>query len=941
MWKFKVSKFKNTAPKLPKKEEIIGNVPVGNLMNSCGNHIKASCKYIAFNVESGGGGCLGILPLETTGKLTKSPPLIQAHTEFVSDFDFSPFDDNLLATASQDGGVKIWQIPDEIDENVYNAIVTFPNQERRVENVLWHPTASDILATSCYQHLKIYDVNAQEPKYAISGHEDQIQSISWKGDGSLIATTARDKMVRVFDPRAFAVSAEGPGHDNVKDSRIMWLGDTPYILSTGFGRNRSRQIHIYDQRALSAPVKVMELDSNTGTLMPLRDEDTNLVFLAGKGDTRISLYEASEKDPYLTEFNSDMVDQVKGVAMVPKLALNVMQCEVARLMVLTKNSIIPLPYQVPRKTHTEFYGELFPDTNVRKAAMTAEQWINGENALLEKVSLDPSKQNGTSSYKCVASATAKSAAKAIEISKADNQSHAAANNSTTIKATIYENKASAQPPTEAEQMLEVIKNKPSRSSPTSSPAEHRPTPKTIFTSNLHQAKFRHFQGTAAHKSLHIDNIRNLSNSVPGESDGFAVNSQRCAVSLTGAGGIIAVFEVGKPCRLPDSGIPIIQNGRNVSDFVFDPFDDSRLVVGCDDARIQVWTIPDDGLTETLEAPDFYLTGHNEKIYFVRFHPLAKDILASASYDMTVKIWDLGTRSVLITLEGHTDTIFCLSWSPDGSKCATVCKDGKIRIYEPRTSTQPILGGAGPDGTRGARIVWVCNGKYLAITGFDKKGNRLIAVYDASDLTSQLFSNELDYSPSIIIPHYDEDSSTIFLTGRGDSAVYAFEAYTEYPHLFPLSTYKADSLHQAIGFLPKLRCDVKNVEFAKGFRLTASSIEPISFTVPRVKMEYFQDDIFPDTNDTTKPTMTADEWMNGASRVFEKISLRPSDMKPLSEAPVSAPKPKKYKSYKEEEFKTDEQKKEELLSAMVSKMEVQDSPLPQDLTEGVDSDEWSD
>ena len=34
-------------------------------------------------------------------------------------------------------------------------------------------------------------------------------------------------------------------------------------------------------------------------------------------------------------------------------------------------------------------------------------------------------------------------------------------------------------------------------------------------------------------------------------------------------------------------------------------------------------------------------------------------------------------------------VFSLAWSPCSRLCATVCKDGKLRVYEPRKSTQPI------------------------------------------------------------------------------------------------------------------------------------------------------------------------------------------------------------------------------------------------------------
>ena len=44
-----------------------------------------------------------------------------------------------------------------------------------------------------------------------------------------------------------------------------------------------------------------------------------------------------------------MLEQIKGIGMVPKRAMDVMNAEVNRLLVLTKNAVIPVPYQVPRK----------------------------------------------------------------------------------------------------------------------------------------------------------------------------------------------------------------------------------------------------------------------------------------------------------------------------------------------------------------------------------------------------------------------------------------------------------------------------------------------------------------------------------------------------------------------------------------------------------------
>ena len=77
---------------------------------------------------------------------------------------------------------------------------------------------------------------------------------------------------------------------------------------------------------------------------------------------------------------------------------------------------------------------------------------------------------------------------------------------------------------------------------------------------------------------------------------------------------------------------------------------------CDDAKIWVWDIPEGGLKETLSEPRGTLRGHMEKIYFVIFHPLARDIIVTSAYDFTVRIWDLSEMEEVIQLCVHPDQV---------------------------------------------------------------------------------------------------------------------------------------------------------------------------------------------------------------------------------------------------------------------------------------------
>lgn len=83
--------------------------------------------------------------------------------------------------------------------------------------------------------------------------------------------------------------------------------------------------------------------------------------------------------------------------------------------------------------------------------------------------------------------------------------------------------------------------------------------------------------------------------------------------------------------------------------------------------------------------------------------------------------------------------------------------------------------------------------------------------------------------------------TVFILNsfQGNGQLYAYEVATEEPYLFPLATTKFSSPSQGFAFLPKYLCDVKEVEFAKAYRLTQTTVEPVSFTIPRVRVGILQ------------------------------------------------------------------------------------------------------
>uniref|UniRef100_W5M359 Coronin n=1 Tax=Lepisosteus oculatus TaxID=7918 RepID=W5M359_LEPOC len=696
---------------------------------------------------------------------------------------------------------------------------------------------------------------------------------------------------------------------------------------------REREVKVWDARKLGSSLGSVSLGTSAGTLIPLLDPDSGLLVLSAKGDSVIHCFEVTTAQPFLAQVSQCLTEApTKGIAMVPKLALDVISCEVLRVLQLTDSFIVPVSYHVPRKSGQDFHEDLYPDTLGQTPAMTAQGWWTGENKQVAKVSLHPAKRPLKRSAIPSSEGTARSgpasqpAKKDLPIAKSQEEDAAGLSSSSSSLTSPSSPGSVGQSPS---------------TTSLSSGFVNSPSQRSLQSILGPSSKFRHAQGTVLHRDTHVTNLKGLSLTTPGECDGFCANRERVAVPLAIAGGQIAVFELSQPGRLPDTSFPTIQNTSAVADLCWDPFNACRLAVAGEDAKIRVWLVPKGGLTETLTEPERILQGHTEKIYSLKFHPLASGILASSSYDLTVRLWNLDSGKEVKLLRGHQDQIFSLAWSPDGKFLATVCKDGKMRIYDPRKSTEPTQEGPGPEGARGARVVWACAGQYLLVSGFDSRSERQIYLYAVESLASgPVASVGTDVSPSTLIPFYDEDTSTVILTGKGDTRVYIYEILQESPYFLECSHFNSSEPHKGLVFLPKTECNVPDVEFARALRLSKTSIEPVAFRVPRVKKEFFQDDLFPDTAVWWESALAASAWLSGANGQHRRISLRPKDMTPVSEAPKEAPVRKYLPSSVYLEEKTDEQKKEELLSAMVAKLGNREDPLPQDSYQGVEEDEWA-
>jgi WD40 repeat protein len=161
---------------------------------------------------------------------------------------------------------------------------------------------------------------------------------------------------------------------------------------------------------------------------------------------------------------------------------------------------------------------------------------------------------------------------------------------------------------------------------------------------------------------------------------------------------------------------VIPHGAKYA-IAFSP-DSQRLAMGTRviDSTVYLYDVADAKLIASFD-------GHGSFIHDVTFSPDG-GLIASASNDQTIRVWETESQTQLTVLRGHTDAVKCVAFTRGGERLMSGSLNGELYEWNPYRSepggwplTVPSAVAA-PNSSRYSRASFSPDGKYLAIRNRD-------------------------------------------------------------------------------------------------------------------------------------------------------------------------------------------------------------------------------
>jgi coronin-1B/1C/6 len=252
-----------------------------------------------------------------------------------------------------------------------------------------------------------------------------------------------------------------------------------------------------------------------------------------------------------------------------------------------------------------------------------------------------------------------------------------------------------------------------------------------------------------------------------------------------------------------------------------------------------------------------------------FHPCVEEILASASFDNTVNVWNIQNAQSYTKIVIN-ETPVSLDWNYNGSLIGVTTKEKMVHVADPRTN-KITLSTKCSESTKPQKMGFL-DSNYLFSCGVSKTNERQIRLFDMRNFNEACSTLMLDTQTGTFMPYYDCDTGLIFLPGRGEGNIKVCEFSNS--TIKYATEYRSSVPQKGIGAFPKRAMNYNKCELTRFAKLTINTIEYLSFYFPK-RVEGYDASVYPDCF-CGESSLTAEEWISGEDRDVKRKNITTLD-----------------------------------------------------------------
>ena len=343
-----------------------------------GDSMAVNHKYLAC-IWNGVGSTIAVFNKFHPKRIPPNVPLVRASMSNPTDIAWSPFFSNLLCVATEEGTIKLYQVPEEeyFKTELKQEVLKYGGQSKKIQKVKFHPCSKDIIAScSVGRDIHVWDVTNGQTLDKI--YLPEIPTcLEWNNNGSLLGTSCQNGDMFIIDPRSEKIVNNMHPHLFKKPGKMIFL-ERDYFMSAGFFSNSEREIKIFDLRNARYPCITKQLDKKSSTPYPWYDIDTGLLIIPSRGDYGIHFFEFNGQLNYIKEWKDDNKVQFRNYCHSEKRHADYRTNEYFEVYRENKEFIDIFSLRLTK--HPNFDSTLFPPTFNGVSVISAREWKSGQNA---------------------------------------------------------------------------------------------------------------------------------------------------------------------------------------------------------------------------------------------------------------------------------------------------------------------------------------------------------------------------------------------------------------------------------------------------------------------------------------------------------------------------------------------------------------------------------